>query len=214
MALLPAPHWRNPRLAARAAPWALDTWLIAQANLRNLRGARVDGSLPELDPTLTLQEIVLGLCAAQAPADGRISKLVLRILQSGQLDGPHLHWLARRERADRALHWLLGLVPPVERTAPVEELARLFATPPRGYRPPDFLYDPERLIRRPFHKSPTLQPAAGSRSCSPRWGPSVPDPPGLLRFFALAQPHAELTTSCSSLAVRQMIDTLAPSGPP
>lgn len=146
------PHWSAWRraLQRRAHPHPLDDWLIEQANLRGFYGAFVaEPSGAPLDERLSLEDIVVGLCQPHAPADARALKLVLRILQSGRVDPRHLAWLARKERADAVLHWFLDLVPAPERTRELDTIATLFAEPPRGYRPPDYDYDPQRLIRRP-----------------------------------------------------------------
>jgi hypothetical protein len=141
------------RLARRATPHELTDYLIAQANLRGFHGAYLGQPPPlSVDPELTLEEIIVGLCVPHVRLDGRVFKLVLRILQSGRIDAGHLAWLARKERADRVLHWLLGRVPGEELNAAVATVAREFATPPRGYRPLRYDYDAARLVRRPFRK--------------------------------------------------------------
>jgi hypothetical protein len=150
----PAPFsfWRLG-LERRAGGRPLQDWLVEQANLRGYRGAyNREGSSGPLEPTLTLEEIVVGLCAPQAPAEGRIFKLVLRILQSGKVDAARLLALARREMATPVLWWLLEVTPASERSAPVEELRSAFAGPPRGYRALDFDYDSQRLVRRPYRR--------------------------------------------------------------
>jgi len=98
----------------------------------------------------------VGLCAPHAEADGRVFKLVLRLLQSGRLDGARLARLARLERLERAdcvLHWLCAHVPDVERSPAFLLVEAYFRTPPRGYRPPSYDYDFRRLVRRPFRAS-------------------------------------------------------------
>lgn len=156
----PAPFsfWRLA-LERRARPRAVQDWLVEQANLRGFLGAYNRELAGAPDDLLTLEEIVVGLCAPQALAEGRIFKLVLRIIQSGRLDSRRLAWLARRELAVPVLWWLLELTPGSERTAPVEELRQRFQTPPRGYRGLEFDYDPQRLLRRPSRREawPTLR---------------------------------------------------------
>lgn len=155
------PHrsfWRQG-LARRACgprfmgPSGVDDWLIAQANARGFFGAWVTGGAVPVDDALTLEEIVVGLSAPHAEADGRVFKLILRILQSGRVNGARLHRLARMERAEGVLHWLCAGVPESERTPPFEAIAALFAEPPRGYQPPAYRYDFARLVRRPFRQS-------------------------------------------------------------
>lgn len=121
--------------------------LIAQANHRGFFGAYspTSGETP-LDAALTLEEIVVGLLQPQAPAEGRVLKLVLRILQSGKCDSERLLLLARRERADVALAWLVSHVPDSECTHPIKELCdKLSARPPRERRVPALSYDWRRL---------------------------------------------------------------------
>lgn len=148
----PRSVWRLA-LGRRAGPEPLDRYLIRQANARGFHGAYVAAGEPApLDPALTLEDIIVGLCAPQSPADGRVFKLVLRIVQSGSLDLDHLLWLARKEKADRILYWILERTPDVERTAEVQALLSRFGGPPRGARPVLYDYDPTRLIRRPFRR--------------------------------------------------------------
>ena len=125
-------------------------YLLDQANLRGFLGAYSGrDNLGAVDESLRLEEIVVGLLQPHAPAEPRILKLVLRIIQSGQLDLQRLHLVARRERALAALTWLVEMVPAQERNQAVEEVARLVRErPPREMRRPRLRYDPERLIRR------------------------------------------------------------------
>lgn len=128
-------------------------YLIDEANLRGFWGAfRASTAERALDPELSLEDVVVGLLAPQAPAEARIFKLVLRILQSGRLDCRKLAFRARRERAECALYWLLQQVPIEERNAPVLQLLDQWPNPPRGYRPLDYQYDPRRLVRRRARK--------------------------------------------------------------
>lgn len=146
------PHrslWRR-RLVARVGTLPLQEYLIEQANLRGFFGAFSPGEpRSSLDPELDIEEIVVGLSTPHAPLDVRAFKLLVRILQSDQIRPDHLAWLARKERANFALHWLLAQVPAQERTPPLEEVARRFRSPPRGSREARLSYDPARLVRNP-----------------------------------------------------------------
>lgn len=133
------------RVRALAGGENLHSWLIAQANARGFRGAYVTGEFGVASSeTLSLEDIVVGLTGPWAEVDGRTLKLVLRILQSDSIDTQRLAALAKQERADVALHWLLELTPDSERTEPVERIARAIGTP-RGYR--GVTYDLEALLR-------------------------------------------------------------------
>lgn len=125
-------------------------YLIDQANLRGYRGAFSERSdLGTEDPGLSLEEIVVGLIHPAAPAEPRVLKLIVRILQSGRLDLRRLHLLARRERALANLAWLVEQIPPEERTASIEEFEIVLdRQPPRERRRPTLRYDPSRLLRR------------------------------------------------------------------
>ena len=125
-------------------------YLVDQANLRGYHGAFSNRSdLGAEDPELNLEEIVIGLLHPAAPAEARVLKLVVRILQSGRLDHRRLHLLARRERALATLAWLIEKIPAEERTSSIEELeALLEEQPPRERRRPALKYDPSRLLRR------------------------------------------------------------------
>ncbi|MBI4818409.1 MAG: hypothetical protein HY791_19240 [Deltaproteobacteria bacterium] len=140
------------RLLDRAPPCEhfdpIQQYLIGQANLRGFFGAYVPDP-GTLDPELGLEEIIVGLLMPHADADGRVLKLVLRIVQSGQVAVERLLLWARRERALGTLSWFVDLVPAEERNAAVEELARAIARrPPRDSRRPCYRYSPERLLRR------------------------------------------------------------------
>lgn len=128
----------------------VEEYLVDQANLRGFHGAfsdRVD--LGEIDDSLSLEDIVIGLLQPHAPADLRVLKLVTRILQSGQLDSDRLLFRAKRERALPTLAWLVELIPSPERTPPVIRIARaLERSPPRDPRRPQLSYCAERLIHR------------------------------------------------------------------
>lgn len=146
---VPRSFWRS-RIEERAAPLSAHEYLIDEANLRGFWGAfRLETPDRPADAALSLEDIVVGLLAPQAPADARAFKLVLRILQSGRCDPRVLLLRARREGAAPALFWPLELVPEGEANDAVRDLRRAFPGPPRGYRPLDYRYDPRRLIRRP-----------------------------------------------------------------
>lgn len=138
----------------------LEDWLIAQANARGVHGAWVIGGPVARDERLTFEDIVVGLCMPHAVADVRVFKLVLRILQTGMVDGPRLARLARMERAEGVLHWLCAGVPAAERNPAFEEIAACFALVPRGWRELRLTYDFGRLLRRPFR----LEEASWNRS--------------------------------------------------
>lgn len=133
----------------RAGDMPVHEYLVEEANLRGFLGASRPPTGRSPDPSLSLEEIVVGLLDPHAPAEARVFKLVLRMLQSGRLEPGRLHLLARRERAAPLLYWLLQITPNPERNAAVERLSAAFSKPPRGFRPPKYRYDPRRLIRRP-----------------------------------------------------------------
>lgn len=138
--------WAN--LCRRAGGEACVTdWLIAQANARGFHGAFVTLVSPE-DGSLALEDLLVGLLMPHAELDARVIKLVVRVLQSGRVDAHRLSFRARRERADLALSWVLGLLPESERndaTRSVEAVLRA----PRAPTEVHFNYDVGRLIRRP-----------------------------------------------------------------
>lgn len=135
-------------LAQRAAPQGVQEYLIEQANARGFLGAYTAASeLPAIDENLDLEDIVVGLLQPQAPAEVRVIKLVVRILQSGRLDLDRLLLRARRERADASLAWILEIIPEVEVGPPVRALReRSRERPPRETRRPAIRYDPRRLL--------------------------------------------------------------------
>ncbi len=125
-------------------------WLVDQANLRGYHGAFNAVTRGSIDPSLRLEEIVVGCLMPDAEADARVLKLVTRILQSAPLDVDRLVFLARRERAEPVLYWLVQGVPEPERTGAIPMLAQRYAArPPRGYRPPKYRYDFSRLVKKP-----------------------------------------------------------------
>jgi hypothetical protein len=141
-----APHWSLLEFQLRrlAGPGVdLSDWLIDQANLRGFRGAfNAHPVALALEPALSLEALVVGLLRPRAVADARVFKLVVRLLQSGQVSPGRLHLEARRERVEHVLHWLLGLVPHEERNAALEAVAAPFLARPRGYRGVNFKYEP------------------------------------------------------------------------
>src|SRR5687767_9086481 len=104
--------WRSA-LEARAGGAALDVWLVEQANRHGILGA-VGPVLPVGPPEVDLETVVVGLSMPHGVVDGRLFKLLLRIVQSGRLDPDRLALLARRERADHVLWWLLERIPDPE----------------------------------------------------------------------------------------------------
>jgi hypothetical protein len=137
-------------LSARSNRESVHEYLIDQANLRGFLGAFSDRSdLGEPDPTLEIEDIVVGLLQPHAPAEARVVKLVVRILQAQRIDAKRLLFRARRERADTTLAWIIGLVPVEEQRGAIVELQReLRARPPRDTRRPAIRYDPRRLVPR------------------------------------------------------------------
>lgn len=125
-------------------------YLVEQANLRGFLGAWSASPVSgRIDPELDVEAIVAGLLQPHAPAEVRILKLVLRILQSGRHDPARLVLACRRERALDTLCWLLEQIPETERTEPVRVLETVVrAAPPRAPRPPRIRFDPRRLERR------------------------------------------------------------------
>ncbi len=142
------------RLAAQAVhlPSSDDPvheFLIDQANLRGFLGAySARSDLGTFDDDLTLEAIVVGLLQPHAPAEGRIIKLVVRVLQSGQIDPVRLHLLARQELALSNLAWVVDLIPAPERNAHIKGISSAIAVrPPRRRTTPAMRYDPRRLLR-------------------------------------------------------------------
>ena len=138
------------RLGRLAGARALDDWLVEEANVRGHLGA-VGPAVSDRVPTAGLsdEELIVALLMPHTPADGRLFKLVVRMLQRATIDPSSLWFQARRERADRVLYWLLQQVPEPERTAGISALLAAIPGPPRGYRGLRFNYDGSRLLRRP-----------------------------------------------------------------
>lgn len=150
-------HWSFFRRAlhdrARPVPDGLDPveeYLIDQANLRGYHGAFSSrDDLGERDARLADEEIIIGLLQPHAPADLRVVKLIVRMLQKGDVDPHRLSFLAKRERAWFSLAWLLDNVPAEEQIGAIPELIdRVRREPPRERRRPDIRYSPQRLLRR------------------------------------------------------------------
>ena len=142
-------HWSafwNRITRSAGGPEQITNWLIAQANARDFHGAVVNRVEP-IDASLEVEDLVVGLLMPHAELDARVIKLVVRLLQSSQLDVAKLVFRARRERADIALTWVLSLVPEGEQSAPVVAVAKSLRKP-RGDAQVRFNYDPQRLVRR------------------------------------------------------------------
>lgn len=72
------------------------------------------------------------------------------MVQSGRLDLRRLRLLAKREKADAVLCWLVTQIPEPEVTSPVRDLRQFYALePPRGGARVNYRYDFGRLIKRP-----------------------------------------------------------------
>jgi len=138
------------RLQRLAGAQGLEDWLVEEANVRGYLGA-VGASVPEREPTPTLSDadLIVALLMPHSEVDGRIFKLVVRMLQRAAIEPRVLWFHARRERADRVLYWLLKLVPATERTERLIGLMDACQTPPRGYSGVRFNYSSARLLRRP-----------------------------------------------------------------
>lgn len=131
----------------------LDDWLVEEANVRGHFGA-VGRTVPDRPPTARLSDesLIVALLMPHTPADGRLFKLALRMLQRAALDAAALWFQARRERADRVLYWLLQQIPEPEQTEGVRAVMAAISGPPRGYQGLRYNYDGSRLIRRPATK--------------------------------------------------------------
>jgi hypothetical protein len=143
-------------LRRRAGEVPLVDWLVGQLNARGYRGAWTTLEV-QPDASLSTEELVVALTSPRAAADGRVLKLLVRLFQQGGVNLDLLAFLARREGATRVLHWLLSIVPEPERTPGIRAAMDRFATPPRGYRGTDFLYDPTRLLRHRGGERPWQQ---------------------------------------------------------
>lgn len=127
----------------------LEDWLVEEANVRGHLGA-VGASVPERAPTAGLSDadLVVALLMPHSEVDGRIFKLVVRMLQRAPIDSRMLWFHARRERADRVLYWLMNLVPAAERNERLLALMDGCPAPPRGFSGVRFNYSSARLLRR------------------------------------------------------------------
>ncbi len=141
------------RLQRLAGARGLEDWLVEEANVRGYLGA-VGASVPDREPTQALADadLIVALLMPHSEVDGRIFKLVVRMLQGAAIDPQLLWFYARRERADRVLYWLLNLVPEAERTERLVAVMAGCPTPPRGFSGVRFNYSSARLLRRPATK--------------------------------------------------------------
>lgn len=117
-----------------------------------LEEANVRGHFGAVGAQVTDADLVVALLMPHSEVDGRLFKLVVRMLQRTAIDPKVLWFHARRERAERVLYWLLNLVPDTERTPPLLALAAACPTAPRGYSGVRFNYASARLLRRPATK--------------------------------------------------------------
>lgn len=136
------------RLERLAGDVPLTEWLVAELNLRGHLGATgVDVPARPPTPGVGLEELLVALAMPHTEADGRLFKLIVRTLQRGPVDVHRLARLARQERADALLAWLLRHLPASERTATTDALGGLLA--PRMKGELAYAYDFDRLVRRP-----------------------------------------------------------------
>ncbi len=126
----------------------LDEWLVEEANVRGYFGAVGVGALNR-QPTdgLSDEALIVALLMPHTPVDGRLFKLVLRMLQRAPIDVSRLWFWAKREQADGVLFWLLSRVPEAEMTPPVVRALSSHHRP-RGHRPLKYNYDAQRLVQR------------------------------------------------------------------
>lgn len=154
------PHFSflRRRFERLAGARGVHAWLIDEANRRGYLGA-FNADRPDAEATAQLgdEELVVGLLMPHAEADARTWKLVVRMLQAGRLDLRRLAQLARQERAEAMLHWLVQLVPAQEQTPAIAELRRRPA--PRGFSGVRVAYDAGRLLRRPASKGELQAPS-------------------------------------------------------
>lgn len=102
---------------------------------------------------LSNEELLVAILMPHTQADGRLFKLSLRMLQQLPMNPERLWFLARREAADWWLYWLLELTPAAEVNAAVAAVRDAQPLAPRGYRPPDYRFTPERLLKRAATKA-------------------------------------------------------------
>jgi hypothetical protein len=141
------------RLQRGAGARPLEDWLVEEANVRGYLGA-VGREVPDRAPTAALldEDLIVALLMPHSAVEGRLFKLVVRMLQRAPIDPRVLWFRARRGRADYVLYWLLTLVPESERTPAVLAVIQASPLPPRGYRGVRFNYSSARLLRRPATK--------------------------------------------------------------
>lgn len=141
------------RLQRLAGERKLEDWLVDEANVRGYLGAvgqRISDRAPT--PNLADADLIVALLMPHSEVDGRLFKLVVRMLQRAAIVPSVLWFRARRERADVVLYWLLKLVPEGERSPLIVALMECCPTPPRGYQGVRFNYSSARLLRRPATK--------------------------------------------------------------
>lgn len=145
-----APHVSlfRRRLARLAGDEPVSEWVVRELNRRGHLGAfSAAGTEGAPEPTVTLEELIVALAMPHAEADGRNWKLIVRALQKGPFSPGKLARLAKLERGEVLLAWLLAGLPEQERTPELEALAKLIC--PRDRRPPSIRYDFGRLNKRP-----------------------------------------------------------------
>lgn len=136
---------RVERLAGTAE---LTNWAVEELNRRGHLGAyAADVPAQPINPSVTLEELLVLLAMPHAEADGRHFKLILRALQRGPIDVVRLARLGRQEHADTLLAWLLDGLPASEHTETTRALASLLR--PRVTGELSYRYDFGRLVRRP-----------------------------------------------------------------
>ncbi len=136
------------RLERLAGGRPLNDWLVEELNRRGHLGAYANLETSGA-PTegVSLEELLVALAMPHGDADGRNWKLIVRALQKGPIDARRLARLARQERAEGLLAWLLRGLPEAEHTSTIDEVADLLR--PRDTRAPSINYDFGRLVRRP-----------------------------------------------------------------
>ncbi len=142
---------------------ALDDWLVEEANLRGHFGA-LGGAPMNRRPTQELSDeaLIVAVLMPHTPADGRLFKLVVRMMQRSQLDAARLWLIAKREQADGLLFWLLQQVPAQEKTESLHAIIASHPNAPRNLHPLRYEYDATRLLRRPATKESVCKAARRS----------------------------------------------------
>lgn len=148
------------RLQRMAGARPIVDWLVEEANVRGYFGVTTL-QVPDRSPSESLsdEQLVAALLMPHGELDVRLFKLVLRMIQRGEMSATRLWLEARKERADSVLFWLVERVPAEERSAEVERVAAAQPLPPRGYRPLPIRYDAGRLLRRPATRESTWRAA-------------------------------------------------------